>query len=140
MRGDLPLEMRGDVTTLPITLPMASGATPDQTIARAMILATLNDVEVRKEIENRAGVPVFVEAKDAAGNPVAAIDFGGLLAFLGKLGPLLGALLPAIIGIFSGGFTPAAIGAILQALLSFFGTGTVAGQSVQAIMTGGAQP
>jgi hypothetical protein len=127
------------VTNLPLTLPMASGQTPDERMARALLLAALNDAEVRKEIEARAGVPVFIESKDPAGNPAAAIDFGGLISFLGKIGPLLGALLPAIVGIFTGGFSPAAITAILTALMTFFGQSSPATQAIAAL-PGAPQP
>lgn len=132
------------MTNLPFTLPAASGASPLENLSRVALLATLNDQAVRQEIENMAGLPVFVEADDGAGGRMAALNFGGLAGFLGKLGPLLGALLPAIIGIVTGGFSPAAIAALLQALVTIFGpgssTGAAASRALAAIQPGVVQP
>lgn len=126
------------MTDLPFTLPQASGATAEERLGRAALLATLNSMEVRKEFEDMAGQAVFIEAQDAQGNKKAAIDFGGLFALLGKLGPLIGTLLPIILSIFTGGFSPATIAALIQALLQILSPASRV--ALVASLQGAAQP
>jgi hypothetical protein len=108
------------MTNLPITLPLASGYTSDQLLARSILLAVFNDLTVRQAMEDSAGQEIFLESKNKNGNPIAAIDFSGLFNLFVKFLPQIGTLLPLILGVFSGGFTAPAIAAIIKILLDLF--------------------
>ena len=113
------------MTNLPLSLPLGSGWTPDQLSVREAFLQTLNDMTIRQNMENAAGEELFMEARDRSGNPKVALNLAGFLGLITKFLPTILNLLPAIIGLFTGGgFSVPAVVAIIQGLLSAFGGGT----------------
>lgn len=86
----------------------------DSDLTSLIVLKLVNDPEIRAALEARHGEPVFLESNDGK----QAVSLSALLALLTKFAPLI----PLILGLFTGGgFSAAALAALIQALAEAFG-------------------